>query len=164
VGDRELGSFVIAVDCLHSRKPERRTEGKPLLQLANIREDGILDMLDTYLISQEDYGEWTSRMEARPGDCVITNVGREEEIERKTDSGTILDSLNVRNIPRLRTILPPASSLKAFERICRPLRARMEQNQEETMILAALRDALLPKLLSGEIRVKQAEKIVGEVV
>ena len=31
------------------------------------------------------------------------------------------------------------------------------------MVLAALRDALLPKLLSGEIRIKGAERIAGEL-
>jgi type I restriction enzyme S subunit len=39
----------------------------------------------------------------------------------------------------------------------------MELNQTENITLATIRDALLPKLLSGEIRVKQAEKIVREV-
>ena len=40
-----------------------------------------------------------------------------------------------------------------------PLFARVEASHEESVTLAALRDALLPKLLSGEIRVKDAEKI-----
>ena len=31
------------------------------------------------------------------------------------------------------------------------------------VVLAALRDALLPKLLSGEIRIKDAERVAGEV-
>jgi type I restriction enzyme S subunit len=38
------------------------------------------------------------------------------------------------------------------------------KNEQQSQTLAALRDAILPKLLSGEIRVKQAEKIVGEAV
>lgn len=32
------------------------------------------------------------------------------------------------------------------------------------MILTVLRDTLLPKLLSGEIRVKDAEKLLGETL
>jgi type I restriction enzyme S subunit len=35
-------------------------------------------------------------------------------------------------------------------------------NSRESETLAALRDLLLPKLMSGEIRVKDAEKAVGE--
>jgi type I restriction enzyme S subunit len=37
----------------------------------------------------------------------------------------------------------------------------MEANQVESRNLAALRDALLPKLISGEIRVTDAEKFAG---
>jgi type I restriction enzyme S subunit len=37
---------------------------------------------------------------------------------------------------------------------------QMKINLEESGTLEVMRDALLPKLLSGEVRVKQAEKIV----
>jgi type I restriction enzyme S subunit len=36
----------------------------------------------------------------------------------------------------------------------------IHHNQAESQTLAALRDTLLPKLLSGEVRVKEAEKLV----
>ena len=194
-----LGDFAEVIDCLHSRKPERVEEGLPLLQLGNIQADALLDMTDTYLITSEDYTKWISRMEASPGNCVVTNVGRvgavaqipsdfkaalgrnmtgircrtaypfptyliqaltsssmSEEIIRKTDSGTILDSLNVRNIPRLRIIVPPIQILALFEHQCRPIRARMEANLKETSSLATLRDTLLPKLISGGMHVPAA--------
>lgn len=197
----KLAELAEITDCLHSKKPARIESGKTLLQLWNIRDDALLDMSDPYYISSSDYAEWTSRMEATTGDCVITNVGRvgavaqiptgfkaalgrnmtgirclddcayptflvqaltssalRDEILLKTDSGTILDSLNVRNIPQLRLVRPPTPLLEAFERKCRPMRARMENNIQESSTLATLRDTLLPKLLSGEIRVKQAEK------
>ena len=38
----------------------------------------------------------------------------------------------------------------------RPLDARVRSNIAESRTLAALRDALLPKLISGELRVKDA--------
>jgi len=37
-------------------------------------------------------------------------------------------------------------------------------NERESQDIASLRDTLLPKLLSGEIRVQEAEKIAEEVV
>jgi type I restriction enzyme S subunit len=37
----------------------------------------------------------------------------------------------------------------------------MLANEREIETLAALRDALLPKLISGELRVKEAEKLMG---
>src|SRR5882724_225316 len=199
----DLVQIAEIIDCLHSKKPDRQQTGKPLLQLWNIRDDGLMDMTDTYFISERDYELWISRMEARQGDCVITNVGRvaaiaqvpagvraamgrnmtglrcrpeypyptfliqaltadamQEEIALKVDSGTILDSLNVRSIPHLRLVLPPQDLLRKFESACRPIRARMELNIGESHNLALVRDTLLPKLMSGAIRIKDAEKIV----
>jgi type I restriction enzyme S subunit len=40
----------------------------------------------------------------------------------------------------------------------------MFQLRRESQTLATLRDALLPKLLSGEVRLKQAEKAVEAVL
>ncbi len=192
-----IGNVAEVIDCLHSKKPERYEVGRPFLQLANIRDDGLIDMHDTYLINEVDYRKWVSRIEASPGDCVITNVGRvgaaaqvpvglkaalgrnmtgirlkpkfpfptmliecllsqtmRREIELKIDTGTILDSLNVRNIPHLRFVCPTREILEYFERKVRPLRAQMERNLAEVHTLAGLRDTLLPKLLSGGICVK----------
>ena len=43
--------------------------------------------------------------------------------------------------------------VEQFHRACAPLYERAEHNRRESRTLAALRDALLPKLLSGELRV-----------
>jgi type I restriction enzyme S subunit len=43
---------------------------------------------------------------------------------------------------------------ESFHRICAPLFERAEHNRRQSRTLTALRDALLPKLLSGELRVK----------
>ena len=40
--------------------------------------------------------------------------------------------------------------------------AQASANERESRALAAVRDALLPKLLAGEIRVKDAEKLVED--
>jgi len=202
-----IGDCVDVVDCLHTKKPERVADGKPLLQLVNIRDDGLLDMADTFLIAEDDYRKWSAKFETQAGDCVITNVGRvgavaqippgvsaalgrnmtglrpkkafpfptflieclmsvsmREEIERKTDSGTILNALNVKSIPRLRLPIPHDLVVASFERITRPIRSAMEDRLTLNHTLAALRDALLPKLLSGEVRVPEAEGMVDEAV
>lgn len=61
-------------------------------------------------------------------------------------------------------VVPPEQMLQAFDDLTSPLLDRQQCNGVESSTLAALRDTLLPKLLSGEIRVKHAEKIVAEVV
>ena len=59
---------------------------------------------------------------------------------------------------------PPDALMKEFDRIARPLYSRVVCNERESRTLAELRDALLPKLLSGELRIPDAERIVGEKV
>jgi type I restriction enzyme S subunit len=49
-------------------------------------------------------------------------------------------------------------TMKAFSLTVGPLIERIEMNKKEASTLAAARDLLLPKLLSGEICIKQAEK------
>jgi type I restriction enzyme S subunit len=78
------------------------------------------------------------------------------EIKRRTDVGTILDALNVRNIPALRCVLAPSEVMISFESTCRPLRAAMEANLERINSLAAIRDTLLPRLISGQLRLPEA--------
>jgi type I restriction enzyme S subunit len=60
-----------------------------------------------------------------------------------------------------RVLFPPAELRSAFERTTSPWRRMVEHNVRESRTLAALRDTLLPKLLSGVLRVKAAEKRAG---
>jgi len=86
------------------------------------------------------------------------------EIKRRTDVGTILDALNVRNIPALRCVLAPRDVMRNFELSCRPLRATMEANLERVNNLAAIRDTLLPRLISGQLRLPDAEALIDEAI
>lgn len=54
--------------------------------------------------------------------------------------------------------IPPADVLRAFEAISAPPFARMRALDEEAATLASLRDTLLPKLISGELRIADAEQ------
>ena len=60
-------------------------------------------------------------------------------------------------------ILPPEECLLEFSRFTGPLLDLMQANRQENRTLAQTRDLLLPKLMSGAIRVKDAEKVLAEV-
>ncbi|TOM44909.1 hypothetical protein CGH76_24625, partial [Vibrio parahaemolyticus] len=47
-----------------------------LLQLENIRDDGLVDVANKYFVSSDDYAMWTSRIEVQKHDIVMTNAGR----------------------------------------------------------------------------------------
>ena len=55
-------------------------------------------------------------------------------------------------------IIPPVPLVGRFTEIVRPWLKQAAHNIREANTLAALRETLLPKLLSGELRVKNAEK------
>jgi type I restriction enzyme, S subunit len=59
-------------------------------------------------------------------------------------------------------VLPPAATLTAFEGVLSPILNRIAASDEEDRTLAALRDTLLPRLLSGEIRVSAVEEAGAE--
>jgi type I restriction enzyme S subunit len=61
-------------------------------------------------------------------------------------------------------VQPPTDVLNSFERNVGPLLEKRAKNGEHSKTLAALRDALLPKLMSGEIRLRQAETLIEEAV
>jgi type I restriction enzyme S subunit len=54
--------------------------------------------------------------------------------------------------------VPPPDVVSNFTDIVRPLLHRVKTNREEATTLAALRETLLPRLLSGEIRVPEARQ------
>jgi len=51
--------------------------------------------------------------------------------------------------------------LEQVEGITSALSSRVSRLADESRTLAALRDTLLPKLISGELRIKDAEKFIG---
>ena len=57
-------------------------------------------------------------------------------------------------------VAPPTAVPSAFAGMVGAWRGRLLANVEETEALAALRDTLLPKLISGEIRAPDAERLV----
>jgi type I restriction enzyme S subunit len=60
-------------------------------------------------------------------------------------------------------VRPDDKLLGRFSLAVRPLLAKLAESEQESLILAALRDALLPKLISGELRVKDAEPFIERV-
>jgi type I restriction enzyme S subunit len=52
----------------------------------------------------------------------------------------------------------------AFDALATNVEHRREEIVAESRTLAALRDALLPKLIRGEIRVKDVERFLGRAI
>lgn len=72
----------------------------------------------------------------------------------ETEIATTVIHLGKNDIDRFAVIIPCDDVLSSFNRLAQPLYQRIVSNKAEARTLAAARDLLLPRLMSGEIRVK----------
>jgi hypothetical protein len=87
-------------------------------------------------------------------------VGYEAQLWQMADA---LGGSRIDGVQRPLIVLPPAALVAAFDSFATSVERRREEMISESRTLAALRDTLLPKLISGELRVKDAERFVAEV-
>jgi type I restriction enzyme S subunit len=85
------------------------------------------------------------------------------EIDRLVQAahGSVFDTITTSTFASSRVILPPTLVLKAYETLAAPLFDRVLITTEESPTLASIRDALLPKLISGALRIKDTEKLAA---
>ena len=76
-------------------------------------------------------------------------------------TGAVQPKLNQRNLKAIPLVVPAGPTCRVFSRLVAPLFARLRLNTDECSVLVALRDTLLPKLISGEIRVPDVERALG---
>jgi type I restriction enzyme S subunit len=86
-------------------------------------------------------------------------TGRETEIELLGEGSTGQTELSRTRLGSLPLLLPPSEVMNRFDTIVRPFLDAMTMNTQENAVIAQLRDTLLPKLVSGELRIADAEKV-----
>jgi type I restriction enzyme S subunit len=67
--------------------------------------------------------------------------------------GTVFGSIGKKDFHAIACVNPPRELVLAYESRVAPFDDRVEVNELDSRTLAALRDALLPKLISGELRI-----------
>jgi len=77
-------------------------------------------------------------------------------------TGTTVLHLAKEAVPSFAFARPSEQLVERFEALAAPALDRIQTLEEESRTLAALRDTLLPKLISGELRVKDAERFLKE--
>ncbi|BBB66570.1 hypothetical protein UNDYM_2317 [Undibacterium sp. YM2] len=75
--------------------------------------------------------------------------------------GSVFSTITRQTFEAVRTVLPPENVLQQFEQSAASLLDAIFGNVNESRSLAQLRDTLLPKLISGELRVPDPERIAG---
>jgi type I restriction enzyme S subunit len=99
------------------------------------------------------------------GDCFVflvaqNAVGRLQSMAH----GSVFSTITRQTFETQTLARPPMTVLKAFEEAAQPLLAKIKASVGEARTLSQIRDLLLPRLMSGEIRIKDAEKVTEAVL
>jgi type I restriction enzyme S subunit len=96
---------------------------------------------------------------------VLEHVSSDEFVEHTdaSSTGTKMPRTSWPDMARYPIITPPEAVARAFTARIRPAIARIVAGLHESHTLAALRDALLPELISGELRLREAETLIERV-
>ena len=82
---------------------------------------------------------------------------------RAVAGGSTFAEISKRAFRPIPVVVPSNPVIKAYEHIVLPLYERIVANEKESSSLAKARDLLLPKLISGEIRITDAQQAVESV-
>ena len=82
-----------------------------------------------------------------------------DEIVSYANGSTFLE-ISKANFRPIQVVAPTAKVMTAFDNLARPLYDHIVENERESRALATLRDTLLPKLISGEVRIHSADKFI----
>lgn len=81
---------------------------------------------------------------------------------RQYSYGTVFDTITTRTFKEQTISIPSNSTFQSFEQKVRPIFEQILLNEKESLCLEKIRDTLLPKLLSGEIRVNDVKMEIKE--
>jgi type I restriction enzyme S subunit len=76
-----------------------------------------------------------------------------EDIKQFNETGTVFGSISKTDFEKLVIIIPDKATVLKFQNEVKPIDDKVISNCDQIRTLTALRDTLLPKLMSGEVRV-----------
>lgn len=78
-------------------------------------------------------------------------------------NGSTFQEISKSNFRPIPVVVPPEPILNAFRELVGPLHRHIVENERESKGLAGLRDTLVPKLISGELRIAEAGAFMDRV-
>jgi type I restriction enzyme S subunit len=77
-----------------------------------------------------------------------------DEIKQFNETGTVFGSISKSDFENIDILLPDIEIINKFQEVAKPIDDKIILNTTQIQTLTALRDTLLPKLMSGEVRVE----------
>ena len=88
---------------------------------------------------------------------LYTVFALQPEMDKFNGEGTVFGSINRDSLNKMAIIIPTDDEMDRFESLVSPMDAQIRANHEEILRLEAIRDAMLPKLMTGELDVSNIE-------
>ena len=82
--------------------------------------------------------------------------GLRERFKAFNSEGTVFGAINKKDFQVLSVISPSESVMDAYEGFSSPIDLRIVENEQLIRTLSNLRDTLLPRLISGQLRLPEA--------
>ncbi|WP_409420817.1 restriction endonuclease subunit S [Pseudaeromonas sp. ZJS20] len=121
---------------------------------------GRLALVGTEMaMNQSCYG-----LRGKAGDAYFTYFSTYRLVEtlKQRTHGSVFDTITRDTLTGVSVIYPTTAVINAFEEAIAPVMERLKENLKQAQTLAQLRDTLLPKLISGQLRLPEAEALLKE--
>ncbi len=92
--------------------------------------------------------------------CLTRDTGFKVKVKIRS-YGTAQANVSAAGILSIPVIIPPKAMIDKFNLFGEPILKKILMNFAQSRTLSTLRDTLLPKLISGELRIKDAEKFIA---
>jgi type I restriction enzyme S subunit len=117
---------------------------------------GRLALVGKYMaMNQSCYG-----LQGKAGDAYFTYFSTYRLVEnlKQRSHGSVFDTITTETMKGVQVIYPDANVIEAFEALLRPFMCRIKENLHQAQTLTQLRDTLLPRLISGQLRLPEAQE------
>ena len=88
---------------------------------------------------------------------LYTMFSLRKQLDVFNGEGTVFGSINRNSLNDMPILIPSDETIKEFEKIVAPMDAAIRNNYDEICRLQAVRDSLLPRLMSGELDVSSLD-------
>ncbi len=203
---RPIGELVEGIYDGPHATPSVSEDGPVFLGIKNLTGTS-LNLAEVRHISENDWKQWTRRVEPRHGDIVFSYeatlgffavippdvrccLGRrlalvrpfaangdglfwfhqfvsapfQQLLDKHTIHGATVNRIALKAFPSYPVIKPPEPITSAFVEVVAPLWSSIHENQAQVQTLSQLRDTLLPRLISGQLRLPEASQHVQDTV
>ena len=161
LGQTCVRNNIVTLDNARRHKPKQRTE-KWVQQwdtLINSTGIGSLGRVGIVYFDMDNVAIDSHITVIRPKSALVRHyvgrnlLSRQPEIENMAVGSTGQTELPKERVKSLPIMLPDENALIRFNAIIEPIAYQLYRNIEESRRLASLRDALLPRLMSGELTI-----------